>query len=221
MIDERTDDLTAGAAAPRPSRQTRRKRAAAAVAVAAVVATGAWIAFDDDPRRVANDDPRGTESWARQHYGDPDDPRFEEQNIVAIDFLGRTMFVHRATRRHFLRLESLFEARAPEYAAAVPAGELDDWSYLNRAVRGGSDKSTHAFGLAVDVNALTNVLGTTGDMPEEVVRQWEAEGGEWGGDWTRPDPMHFETHLTPDEIRRRYRRDGSPRPWYLEELIGG
>jgi hypothetical protein len=53
------------------------------------------------------------------------------------------------------------------------------------------------------------------------VRQWEAEGGAWGGDWSRPDPMHFETHLTPEEIRKRYRRDGTPRDWYLEQLIGG
>jgi hypothetical protein len=166
------------------------------------------------------EDIRGTPAWAVEHYGNPERPGFKGRNIVQIEFLGRTMFVHRSAGRHFLRLARLFEARAPEYAAGVALGELDDWSYENRNVRGDDMKSSHAFGIAIDVNALANPLGTSGDIPEEVVRQWEAEGGEWGGDWSRSDPMHFETHLTPKEIRARYRADGTPRDWYLEQLIG-
>ncbi|HVM35866.1 MAG TPA: M15 family metallopeptidase [Actinomycetota bacterium] len=164
----------------------------------------------------------GTSAWATKHYGNPDAPRFREKNIVTIDFLGRQMFVHKKAQRHFLRLESIFQARAPEYAATVVAGALDDWSYHNRTIRGEpTAKSMHAYGLSVDVNALTNVLGTTGDMPAAVVEQWEREGGVWGGDWSRPDPMHFETHLTPAEIRQRYTPTGAPRPWYLKEIVGG
>ena len=41
-----------------------------------------------------------------------------------------------------------------------------------------------------------------------------------GGDWSRPDPMHFESHLTPGEIGKRYHPDGTPKDWYLEELTG-
>lgn len=164
---------------------------------------------------------RGTPGWAVEHYGDPDKPGFTRRNIVEIEFLGRSMFVHRAASRHFLRLERLFEARAPEYAAAVALGELDDWSYENRNTRGEKSKSNHAFGIAIDINALSNPLGTTGNMPEEVVSQWEAEGGRWGGSWSRADPMHFETHLTPEETRKRYLADGTPRGWYLEQLVGG
>jgi hypothetical protein len=192
-------------------------------AVVLVVALVGWVAvaaFGSDPRAPSGPAP-GTPEWASAHYGDPDSARFEERNIKPIEFLGRTMFVHKKAQRHFLRLESLFEARAPGYAAAVAAGLLDDWSYHNRSVRGSeAAKSNHAFGLAVDVNALANVMGTTGDMPAEVVWQWEIEGGDWGGDWNRPDPMHFETHLTPKEIRSRYDMQGEPRPWYLEELVG-
>jgi hypothetical protein len=33
--------------------------------------------------------------------------------------------------------------------------------------------------------------------------------------------MHFETHLTPKQIRERYRVDGTPRDWYLDQLTGG
>jgi len=162
----------------------------------------------------------GTPAWALEHYGDSQQATFKRRNIAEIEFLGRSMFVHRDARRHFLRLERLFEARAPDYSAGVAVGELDDWSYDNRNVRGATVRSNHAFGLAVDINALANPAGTPGDMPEEVVRQWEAEGGEWGGDWTLPDPMHFETHLSPGQIRTRYRADGTPRGWYLDRLIG-
>lgn len=164
---------------------------------------------------------RGSAAWGYEHYGDPDTSDYREKNIITIEFLGTTMFVHKKVERHFYRLERIFEARAPEYAATVAAGVVDDWSYQNRVVRGEtSAKSNHAFGLAIDVNALANVLGTEGNMPTEVVEQWEREGGDWGGDWSRPDPMHFESHLTPAEIKERYRPDGTPKEWYLEELTG-
>ncbi len=195
----------------------RRRFVAGAIVVAALV--GGIIALrSSGPPRPS--EIRGSPAWARIHYGEPDSRSFKRRNIVEADFLGRAMFVHRKVQRHFLRLEKLFEARAPEYAAAVAAGIPDDWSYLNRDVRGEGTKSTHAFGIAIDVNALTNVLGTSGDMPRDVVLQWEIEGGDWGGDWSRPDPMHFESHLTPEEIKARYRPDGTPRDWYLAELIG-
>jgi D-alanyl-D-alanine carboxypeptidase len=206
----------------RSTAATRRRRTLVVAGVALVAVVGGLLMFrGGDPSPPPPDEVRGTPEWAAAHYGDPEARGFKRRNIVTIEFLGRTMFVHRGASRHFMRLERLFEARAPEYAAAVALGELDDWSYQNRNVRGEAIKSNHSFGIAVDINALTNPLGTAGDMPEEVVRQWEAEGGEWGGDWQRPDPMHYETHLTPEEIRERYRPDGTPKPWYLDELIGG
>ena len=52
--------------------------------------------------------------------------------------------------------------------------------------------SNHAFGLAIDLNSDTNHLGTEGDMDPRVVEIFEKWGFEWGGNWDRPDPMHFE-----------------------------
>ena len=52
--------------------------------------------------------------------------------------------------------------------------------------------SMHAFGLAVDVNVSTNLLGSRGDQDPRVVAIFEKWGFEWGGRWDRPDPMHFE-----------------------------
>lgn len=207
----------------RLSRRQLRNRGIALVILALGV-VGALVMFRSQPAPPPPlpEEIHGSSAWASEHYGDPDAPGFRIRNITTIEFLGRSMFVHKKAARHFLRLERLFEARAPAYAAAVVLGELDDWSYANRVIRGSSThKSNHAYGLAIDVNALTNVLGTTGDMPAEVVTQWEREGGDWGGDWARPDPMHFETHLTPSEITKRYRPDGTPKDWYLEELVEG
>lgn len=199
--------------------RARRRRIVAGVLV--LTGLGAFLLSRSEPPPPLPEEIRGSSAWAAKHYGDPDAPGFKARNLTTIDFLGRAMHVHEGAARHFLRLERLFEARAPEYAAAVPAGELDDWSYENRDIRGESSvKSNHAYGIAIDINALTNVLGTAGDMPADVVAQWEREGGDWGGDWSRPDPMHFETHLTPAEIAARYRPDGSPKDWYLKELLG-
>jgi hypothetical protein len=196
-----------------------RRALGGAVALVVLIAGVAALRGSNSLRREGT--VPGTSEWAIENYGDPDARGFKRRKIVEFDFLGRTMFVHRGAKRHFLRLERLFEARAPEYAATVAAGVLDDWSYQNRDVRGDVTESNHSFGIAIDVNALANPLGTEGDMPAEVVRQWRLEGGGWGGDWSRPDPMHFETHLTPAQIRRRYQWDGSPRDWYLRELTGG
>ena len=210
--------------APRKQRTSSRvrRRRGVAVALAAVVSIGGvalWLR--DPPKAAPRVVPAGSPEWARKYYGNPDAPRFKARYIVEMDFLGRTMLVHEKALPHFLRLESLFAARAPSYSALVAGGTMDDWSYHNRSIRGAAGKSNHAFGLAIDINALSNVLGTAGDMPLEVVRQWELEGGDWGGDWNRPDPMHFETHLTPKQIRQRYNADGTPTDEYLQELIGG
>ncbi|HEV3472467.1 MAG TPA: M15 family metallopeptidase [Actinomycetota bacterium] len=217
---EDTDPMMRVPPSPRRESVFVRRRAVLG-AVLLVILVGGILTWRRGEIPVVDSGPqRGSPQWALEHYGDPDARGFKRRNIVAIDFLGRAMFVHEDARRHFLRLERLFEARAPEYAADVALGQVDDWSYLNRDVRGESVKSNHSLGLAVDINALANPLGSEGDMPDDVVQQWRTEGGAWGGDWSRSDPMHFETHLTPEEIKERYRRDGTPRDWYLEELIG-
>jgi hypothetical protein len=206
----------------RPSNATFRRRRLTVAGVLVVVAAATfWLTRGGDPITPAPKDLPGTTQWATAHYGHPNARHYRARHIVQIDFLGSVMFVNEDAAPHFLRLARIFVARAPEYAAAVAAGTPDDWSYANRDIRGGDTKSYHAFGLAIDVNALANPLGTAGDMPMEVVEEWEREGGAWGGRFSRPDPMHFETHLTPAQISDRYRPDGTVTPTYLEELVGG
>ena len=224
MIKQPTSDLSARVGSRGMYERIRRRRfIRRRLCVLAIVALagGAAFLFTRPERPLLPHQVTGTAAWATKYYGNPDAPRFREKNIVMTEFLGREVFVHKKAQRHFLRLERIFEARAPEYAASVATGVLNNWGYNNRTIRGESTaKSMHAYGLSIDINALTNVLGSAGDMPAEVVEQWEREGGVWGGDWSRPDPMHFETHLTPAEVRRRYTPAGAPRPWYLKELVG-
>lgn len=78
-----------------------------------------------------------------------------------------------------------------------------DGCYNDRAVRGGSSASTHAFGAAFDFNYAWNQLGHKPAAAGEkgslypVIGVFEACGFGWGGWWNRADGMHFE----PFEIR--------------------
>ena len=63
-----------------------------------------------------------------------------------------------------------------------------------RPQRTGTKLSTHAWGIAIDLNPETNLQGTAGNMDPAVIATFRDSGFEWGGDWqgkTR-DPMHFQ-----------------------------
>jgi hypothetical protein len=88
--------------------------------------------------------------------------------------------------------------------------QRDDWGYACRHIDNDPHRpwSNHAWGLAVDINALDNPnqLPLTTDMPS-----WVKEAGplkkkyglRWGGTYSgTPDPMHFEFMGTPDEADR-------------------
>lgn len=69
-----------------------------------------------------------------------------------------------------------------------------------RPMRGGSNLSTHAYGLAIDIAAPYNALGKKPGYNKfsftekhPLVQAFEAEGWCWGGRWERrPDTMHFQ-----------------------------
>ena len=64
--------------------------------------------------------------------------------------------------------------------------------YYPRFIAGTSTLSNHAFGLALDINAIENQRGTAGLIDRGVVAIFEKWGFTWGGDWHYTDPMHFE-----------------------------
>ncbi len=71
--------------------------------------------------------------------------------------------------------------------------------YYPRFIAGTSTLSNHAFGLALDINAVENQRGTVGLIDRGVVAIFQKWGFTWGGDWRYTDPMHFELNsiLTP------------------------
>lgn len=78
-------------------------------------------------------------------------------------------------------------------------GELDDWGYAERPIRGGVSLSNHASGTAIDLNALKHPLGAvntfTPSQRDQIKLILAATGHvvHWGGNWQgRKDEMHFE-----------------------------
>lgn len=66
--------------------------------------------------------------------------------------------------------------------------------YNFRAKRKSNSFSTHSWGIAVDINPLTNMMGTKGDMDPSIINIFQSNGFKWGGDWNGKysDPMHFQ-----------------------------
>jgi hypothetical protein len=75
------------------------------------------------------------------------------------------------------------------------------WGFGCRAIRGANVPSNHSWGLAVDINAPANPLGsTTSDMPSWIGPLWNQYGFRWGGNYHgRLDNMHFEFMGTPQD----------------------
>lgn len=69
-----------------------------------------------------------------------------------------------------------------------------DGCFCIRRARGDALRlSVHSWGMAIDINAATNQLGTRGNMTTELAACFLDEGFIWGGEWAhRPDPMHFQ-----------------------------
>jgi hypothetical protein len=55
-----------------------------------------------------------------------------------------------------------------------------------------SSLSMHAWGLAVDFNVHTNLMGEPPRMDPRIIEIFERHGFNWGGRWRTPDGMHFE-----------------------------
>lgn len=102
----------------------------------------------------------------------------------------------------------------------IEAGQLDDWGYAERPIRGGTDLSNHASGTAIDLNALRHPLGAVNTFSAEqrsLIRQQLKvyEGAiRWGGDYSgRKDEMHFEINASRtvvDRVAKKLQGQSSP-----------
>lgn len=79
------------------------------------------------------------------------------------------------------------------------------WGYACRPVRDSRVASNHSWGLAVDLNAPNNPMGSRliTDMPNWMFQLWEAHMFRCGARYkTRPDAMHYEFMGTPTDAKR-------------------
>ncbi len=90
-------------------------------------------------------------------------------------------------------------------AAGVEIKGDQSGGYNPRNIAGTNTPSQHSFGRAIDVNWSENPRGAPGKMPADIARQLaEKHGFVWGGDWSNPDPMHFEVSRSqPVPVRER------------------
>jgi hypothetical protein len=52
--------------------------------------------------------------------------------------------------------------------------------------------SSHTWGVALDVNARWCPYGSEASQPAKLLSAFRAHGFVWGGEFSTPDPMHFE-----------------------------
>lgn len=71
--------------------------------------------------------------------------------------------------------------------------------------------SWHGYGLAVDVIHRTRHWDADGNWFRSVAAIFKKQGCKWGGDWTSPDPPHFQWGLckpSPSPLARELMRTG-------------
>lgn len=80
-----------------------------------------------------------------------------------------------------------------------PAGFAGCWNprYIRATTGKPAGISRHAWGAAVDLNAGSNPVGSSGNQDPRLVSTMLDWGFTWGGDWLVPDPMHFEYGVAP------------------------
>lgn len=122
------------------------------------------------------------------------DETFVETNIVTerVPLLGELRCHRRVVEMLAGAMTTLVEKGLAHLVE--PAGFAGCWfpRFISPAVGVSSGLSRHAWGAAVDLNAGSNPVGSSGNQDARLIETMEDWGFTWGGDWLVPDPMHFE-----------------------------
>ena len=96
-----------------------------------------------------------------------------------------------------------------ELIEPLDGGQLDDWGYAFRMVRGSTDRlSNHSSGTAIDLNAVKHPLGKENTFTVEQRKVLDILCKKYGlragyTYKTRKDDMHFEIVETPEQVKAR------------------
>jgi hypothetical protein len=124
-----------------------------------------------------------------------------EVDLVAVDFVGQALQVHRKAAPAFARVASRLEAavtQEPSLRAFLRNLGAAVW----RTIGGTRRQSAHSWGVAIDLDAARShywrwvnprePVRWGNAVPRVIVDAFEAEGFIWGGRWYHYDTMHFE-----------------------------
>ena len=160
-----------------------------------------------------------TDHWPKQSecnafYGDPrgpnggPSPKWEKENLLLVSPPWKLVTAWdgspvRGIRCHVLCGASLERVLKEIWASALSQQDMIDiWgmnlfggAYTFRVMRGGSALSMHSWGCAVDFDPARNAFGSK--KPNfarcpSVLNAFAREGWTWGGEWKKPDAMHFQ-----------------------------
>lgn len=124
-------------------------------------------------------------------------------NLTSVSILGKSITVHKKAYPYFKAVSDRLKnfkgykintIGAYVFRCNVNASTVDRFDLCSE----GCVLSTHAFGIAVDINWEENCNGCSSfDMPREIIDAFESYGFRWGGRYksifgSTIDPMHFE-----------------------------
>lgn len=161
-------------------------------------------------------------TWPNQagrnaYYGNPrgrnpanPSPTWEKANLVRIvppyrmTYDGRPVSSIRIHKKCAASLSRIFAAIWE--ASGKNQSVVDGWgasifggTYVYRLTRGGNSLSSHSWGCAIDLDPARNGLGDAtpnfAKVPA-VLKAFADERWTWGGDWSRPDGMHWQAAFT-------------------------
>jgi len=117
-----------------------------------------------------------------------------ESNFVRITLFGKNVPVHKLAKDAFEKVNRELEGKLGNYKFYY----IDTYAWRAN-VNNPSERSTHSFGITVDLNPDDNpnykskAKPCKSDLPSVLVNAFKNNGFRWGGDYrTRCDAMHFE-----------------------------
>lgn len=130
------------------------------------------------------------------HFGDPTANETRHMTVIrnntGIAAIPKKLYVNKCLAGPLLA--ALAEIKEQGLADLIHSY---DGCFNIRKKRNGTTQSLHSWGLAIDINASTNQMGTKGDMDPRLVAIFKKHGFNWGGDWRIKDCQHFELALLP------------------------
>lgn len=131
-----------------------------------------------------------------EKYGDPKTEKFmtlwDVPTHLEIGALPNRLYCHRG----------MIEPLSKAFGLIISRGLVDqvktwDGCFNIRNKKGALSPSLHSWGLAIDICAAWNGFNRKPTMSKELVACFKESGFDWGGDWTKPDGMHFQLSFLP------------------------